>query len=179
LPTHGYGRFRRFIVGSVTAKVLHDVSCPVFTGAHIQELAPFNPEPYKRVACAIDLREHSEAVLRWAWGFAQSWSADLIVIHTAPSLEVGSTYSEFFPPESREAILQAARQQMMRLMAKVGCQGEVRLEGADVIRFVCSAVEDSYADVLVIGRSPAGLLGRLRTHAYGLIREAPVPVISI
>ena len=35
MPSHGYGPFRRFILGSVTAKVLHDVPCPVFTGAHI------------------------------------------------------------------------------------------------------------------------------------------------
>jgi nucleotide-binding universal stress UspA family protein len=28
MPTHGYGPFRRFILGSVTAKVLHDADCP-------------------------------------------------------------------------------------------------------------------------------------------------------
>ena len=31
MPTHGYGTFRRFILGSVTAKVLHDADCPVWT----------------------------------------------------------------------------------------------------------------------------------------------------
>ena len=29
MPTHGYGPFRRFLLGSVTAKVLHDAICPV------------------------------------------------------------------------------------------------------------------------------------------------------
>ena len=33
MPTHGYGPFRRFLLGSVTAKVLHDVKCPVWTSA--------------------------------------------------------------------------------------------------------------------------------------------------
>src|SRR5262249_23900316 len=37
MPTHGYGAFRRFILGSVTAKVLHDADCPVLTGVHIAE----------------------------------------------------------------------------------------------------------------------------------------------
>ena len=37
MPTHGYGRFRRFILGSVAAKILHDADCPVFTGAHLEE----------------------------------------------------------------------------------------------------------------------------------------------
>src|SRR5688572_23815931 len=35
LPTHGHGPFRRFLLGSVTAKVLHDVHCPVWTGVHM------------------------------------------------------------------------------------------------------------------------------------------------
>jgi nucleotide-binding universal stress UspA family protein len=29
MPTHGYGPFRRFLVGSITAKVLYDELCPV------------------------------------------------------------------------------------------------------------------------------------------------------
>src|ERR1043166_3454218 len=37
MPTHGYGRFRRFILGSTTAKVLHDADCPVWTGVHLED----------------------------------------------------------------------------------------------------------------------------------------------
>lgn len=40
MPTHGYGQFRRFILGSITAKVLHDADCPVWTGVHLEEAAP-------------------------------------------------------------------------------------------------------------------------------------------
>jgi nucleotide-binding universal stress UspA family protein len=29
MPTHGYGPFRRLLLGSVTSKVLHDADCPV------------------------------------------------------------------------------------------------------------------------------------------------------
>src|ERR1700676_749757 len=31
LPTHGLGFFRRHLLGSVTAKVLYDLNCPVWT----------------------------------------------------------------------------------------------------------------------------------------------------
>src|SRR5947209_4492371 len=34
MPTHGHGRLRRFLLGSTTSKVLHDLQCPVLTGAH-------------------------------------------------------------------------------------------------------------------------------------------------
>jgi nucleotide-binding universal stress UspA family protein len=39
MPTHGLGVFRQYIIGSVTARVLHDTSCPVWTGVH-RETAP-------------------------------------------------------------------------------------------------------------------------------------------
>ncbi len=35
MPTHGYGPFRRLLLGSVTAKVLHDAECPVWTAVHM------------------------------------------------------------------------------------------------------------------------------------------------
>jgi nucleotide-binding universal stress UspA family protein len=56
----------------------------------------------------------------------------------------------------------------------------VRVETADVGQFVKDKLDKSDADVLVIGRSrDTGVLGRLRTHAYALIRESPCPVISV
>ncbi len=39
MPSHG-STFNQFILGSVTAKVLHGTECPVWTGAHVPE-----PEP--------------------------------------------------------------------------------------------------------------------------------------
>src|SRR5215813_10159269 len=38
MPTHGYGGFRRFMLGSVTAKVLHDADIPVLTGVHMEDV---------------------------------------------------------------------------------------------------------------------------------------------
>jgi len=36
MPSHGY-TFNQFLLGSVTAKVLHGSECPVWTGAHVEE----------------------------------------------------------------------------------------------------------------------------------------------
>jgi len=41
MPTHGYGRFRAALLGSVTAKVIHDSLCALWTSAHIQP--PYSP----------------------------------------------------------------------------------------------------------------------------------------
>jgi nucleotide-binding universal stress UspA family protein len=179
MATHGYGPFRRFILGSVTAKVLHDTDCPVFSGTHVPDVAKFNPEPYKRVACAIDLKEHSEAVLRWAFDFAQAWGADLIVLHAAPTLETDGIYTTSLPADTRDLLVGHAEAEIEKLCKKVGCTAEVHIECADLTRYVKDMVEETYADVVVIGRSAGKGVGRLRTHAYALIREAPCPVISV
>jgi nucleotide-binding universal stress UspA family protein len=180
MSTHGYGPFRRFILGSVTAKVLHDVSCPVFTGAHVPELAPFNREPYRRIACAVNLGPQSEDVLRWAWDFARAYEEDLTVIHAAPLLESGGPYGDIFPADTRKALVDAARAEVDRLIDKVGCRAQVRIECADPASFVHDVADKGYMDLLIIGRSPRhGILGRLRTQAYAIIREAPCPVISV
>jgi nucleotide-binding universal stress UspA family protein len=36
MPSHGY-TFNQFLLGSVTAKVLHRTECPIWTGAHVEE----------------------------------------------------------------------------------------------------------------------------------------------
>src|SRR5689334_3068156 len=54
MPTHGYGQFRRFILGSNTAKVLHDADCPVWTGVHLEEAPAAGAIALERILCAID-----------------------------------------------------------------------------------------------------------------------------
>ncbi len=174
MPTHGHGPFRRLLLGSVTAKVLHDVTCPVFTGAHVEKLPPFQTDPYRTVACAVDLREHSEFTLRWAWDFAQAWSAKLIVIHAAPFVEPAVTSNEV-----AEMVIQGARERLEKLLEEVGCAAALHVESAPPSQYVPQAAEKAGADIVVIGRPPAGLLGRLRRDAYAIIAQSHCPVISV
>src|SRR5579862_2458316 len=56
MPTHGYGIFRSLLLGSVTAKVLHDAACPVWTGLHVEETPPA-AATFANIMCAADLTE--------------------------------------------------------------------------------------------------------------------------
>jgi nucleotide-binding universal stress UspA family protein len=87
LPTHGYGPFRRFILGSVAAKVLHDSDVPVLTGVHMEQAPPMEKIHFRRIVAAVDLGPGSEKVLCWAGGLARAMGADLVVVHVLPSLE--------------------------------------------------------------------------------------------
>ena len=71
MPTHGRGPFRRFVLGSVTAKVLHDTPCPVWTSAHLDvERAP-TPANMANILCAVDLDDTGTHTLRYAGNFAR------------------------------------------------------------------------------------------------------------
>src|ERR1022692_4082168 len=76
MPTHGYGPFRRFLLGSVTAKVLHDAICPVWTGPHMERAPDYSSVHFQNIVCAIDPGEPPLVVA----SAAEATSADLLVI---------------------------------------------------------------------------------------------------
>lgn len=180
MATRGCAGFRRFLLGSVTAKVLHDVTCPVWSSSHIIDGHPTIAVIPKVIVCAADVTAEGEAVLQWASDLAADLQACLIVVHAIPSLEFHpETY--FLEADMRRALIGDARTKLARWIgASRTPSAEIRVEGGNVSTVVRSVIEDNRADLLVIGRaSGKGILGRLRTHSYALIRESPCPVISI
>src|SRR5262245_41747570 len=86
MPTHGYGPFRRFILGSVTAKTLHDADCPVLTGVHMEEMPPTAPIFFRTIVCAVDFDAAGEKALRWAADFAAEFGSRLTLVHALPPI---------------------------------------------------------------------------------------------
>jgi nucleotide-binding universal stress UspA family protein len=178
MPTHGHGPFRRLLLGSVTAKVLHDAACPVWTSVHADSLPSFGAYQPKYVLCAIDLGPESAVELEWAAGFCAAFKAQLGIVHVV-SLDP-RTEAYYFSPEWRGQILDNARSEIDQLQAAAGTKAEVQLELGDVRKAVCNAAKRVHADLLVTGRGgAAGIGGRLASHTYSIIRDSPCPVVSV
>ena len=179
MPTRGWGPFRRFILGSVTAKVLHDAGCPVWTGVHVDEMPTAAGLP-RKIACALDLASNDGVNLRWATAFAAGCDAGLVAIHAIPFLEFHPQL-QYYEADMRKALVSEAQEKITAMLAGSAAAGsEIHVEGGAVPRIVRAAAQDRQAGLLVIGRSSGGsLLGRLRTNSYAIIREAPCPVISV
>jgi len=178
MPTHWYGPFRRFILGSVTAKVLHDADCPVWTGVHLEEAASPSSVRVGTLLCALDLGEHSAQVLHWAKEAASAFGAKLSIVHAAPQIEVKP--GEYFDTEWRQHMMQMAKERIAQLQTAAGSSAEVILESGEPAKSVGAVARRIGADLLVIGRgSAAGIFGRLRANAYAIIRESPCPVVSV
>ncbi len=178
MPTHGYGLFRRFLLGSVTAKVLHDADCPVWTGVHIDEAPAVEGIRFRKVMVAVDLCP-AQALKAIAWGskFAEEYGAEMEIAHAYPSLE-GRGGDEV--AGWRENATRAAGDEIAKMQQKLGVDAPVVLEAGDPAAVVTNLAVRKQADVLVIGRgSAAGVFGRLRANAYAIIRQSPCPVVSV
>ena len=53
------------------------------------------------------------------------------------------------------------------------------IQEGDVAHAVCGYAKSVGAHLVVIGRGKDRQMGRLRTNAYGIIRQSPCPVLSI
>jgi nucleotide-binding universal stress UspA family protein len=179
MPTHGYGLFRRFLLGSVTAKVLHDAHCPVWTGVHLENAPVPDKIHFRKVMVAVDLCP-SQALKAISWGaqLAERESAEMVIVHAYPSLEGRS--GEYFDPNWRTYFTQVANDEIMKMQQKLGTNAELVMESGEPAHVVCNLAAAHQADLLVIGRgSAAGMFGRLRANAYSIIRQSPCPVVSV
>ncbi len=175
MPTSGRGKFRRFLLGSVTAKVLHDTATPVWTAVHADDTPDHTPDHWKSLVCALDDRTDGARVLKWTSEFASQQKLDVTLVHAVGSPNDWETTSQL-----RAFLLDVARERIEKLQAEAATQFRACLEVGNAGEIVRKAALAHDADLVVIGR---GLIqkhfGRLRSEAYEIIRDSPSPVISV
>jgi nucleotide-binding universal stress UspA family protein len=175
MPTGGLGSFRRLLLGSVTAKVLHDTAVPVWTGVHSEEIAAHPPGGWKRMLCALDDDPRELPVLEWAAEFASEQEIELRLVHAVRGPEECENNPSF-----REFLFNVAQERIDKLQSQAGTKFEVCLQVGDAGHVVHQAAIGYSADIVVIGRGVIQkAFGRLRSGAYEIVRQAPCPVLSV
>ncbi len=176
MPTHGLGLFRSLLLGSVTSKILHDVHSPVWTAAHAEK--QHAKEFPQNILCALDGTPKSLALAQWAADFSHRLGANLQLLHVVRpvsdwlSLDVERTLQEEARQESRKRIEE--------MMKSGGVQTPLRVAVGEIVAAVTEEARQEGADLIILGRGAIhASLGRLRTHARGIIQHSPCPVISV
>lgn len=178
MPSHGYGPFRSLLLGSVTAKVLHDTECPVWTGAHLKIRPEDNHLPCRTIVCALDLGPRSVSLMQWAAQLAQVFGAGLRFVHAVPRIEAWGERQ--FDGSYEEELRSTAREKLACLQTEAGTAAPACVAVGNASGVVEEEAHRHGADLVVIGRGRiVEKMGRLRTHSHGIIRQAPCPVLSI
>jgi nucleotide-binding universal stress UspA family protein len=177
LPTRGTGRFRAALLGSVTAKTLHDASCAVWTEAHCEEAGARHAQ-WRSIVCAIDTDTEGARLIREVAALAAGRNLEVHLAHAVPWQDAavvpltGSEFTQFLKDRARETV--AAMQK------EAGTDFGVCIEAGRVPDVVRHAALSHWADLVVIGR---GILphfaGGLRSQAYPIVRDMPCPVLSV
>jgi nucleotide-binding universal stress UspA family protein len=178
MPSHGYGPFRQLLLGSVTSKVLHDVECPVWTTAHTGGGPDLEHLKLSKILCAVDGQPQSVALMQRAAAVAKDLGASLRFVHVVPGIEAWPERQ--MDIEFEEQIRSNAKRIIEDLEKSAGLDAPLCVAIGSVADGVAEEAERHGADLLIIGRGAlTATLGRLRTHAYGIIRLSPCPVLSI
>ena len=123
LPTHGYGRFRSLLLGSVVSKVLHDSDCAVWTAPHAEDPVMQQHWPCRRLVVAVDRGSEQAWVLRRAVELARELGTSVRLVHAVPGAQHQSW--ETGGEEFAQFLLQMAEQDMAKLQAAAGTKFEV------------------------------------------------------
>ena len=175
LPTHGRGPVRRLMLGSVTTKLLHDLSCAVWTATSTASAA--NKTEYKSVVCAVDDSQEALSVLKAGSALAESYGAKLTVLHVLglPPMSMEIDYAAI-----RNDLLLAAQQKLRETMASLKVVAPHSVIEGNIANALHDAVASHQGDLLVTGRGHAqDTLGRVWSNLYSIVRESPCPVVSI
>ena len=174
MPTRGLGRFRRLLLGSVTSKVLHDSSFPLWTSTHNPELSSSLPHGCRSIVCAVGMNQRDDAVFKTAHLFAGAYDANVCLIHTQVPADA----------QDRQSLAQSIRHSFDRVCAGKEVQTtmnvRVRVLDEELPKGICNAVHEERADLVIVGRGHVQeSFGQVWSHLYTIIRESPCPVLTV
>lgn len=175
MPSHGH-TFDRFLLGSVTAKILSGSECPVWTGAHVEE-SHGQEFAIRSVLCAVDLGPRSRQTVSWAAQMAAEFGARLTLSHVTASVELWGPGGTYVNPKWKDELVGDASQQLAELQRDLGIKADVFIGSGDVPKVLGQAARQAKADLLVLECYPYG--GNLRIHGYAIICAVPVPVLNV
>jgi nucleotide-binding universal stress UspA family protein len=181
MGTHGRRGFSRFVLGSVTERVLHTAPCPVLTVPAVPgpSVAPGHAPA---LLCAVDLLG-SEDTLAAAVALAESQHARLVVAHVVEGLPEDAPAVPFDVPEYRRYREADARQRLHQMIQSKPGRVSIRtiVVTGSPHREILRLAHEEQAEAIVIGSHGPKFVDRMffGSTAARVVREAPCPVLTV
>ena len=190
MGTHGRSGLERFLLGSVTDRILRKAPCPVLVvrcGAeHDASSEMPGLDRFNRILVPVDLSEHSGQTLSHAVDLAESHRSELFIVHVLErpaSPGVDSGYEGMLLDYWGEVRAETVR--LLNELAQSSVQERVPEEHWVVIGHpaeeILRAAREKQVDLMVMGAKPSRLadFGPLGSTAHRIICHAACPVLLL
>jgi len=187
IGSHGRGGFERWVLGSVTEKVVRKAQSPVLVVGKSGHL-PRAPEDvvYKRILCPMDFSDASFAALRYALSLAQEAGGSLILLHVVEWLSELDREPQTGPEVAsvRRMLEDDARERLRRAVpaeARNWCAPQELVTGGKAHHEILRVAQEKDAQLIVMGSQGHGALERMLfgSTTHHILRGAVCPVLTI
>jgi nucleotide-binding universal stress UspA family protein len=191
LGTHGRSGFERWVLGSITEKVLRKARCPVLTVPTRARNAAAEIVAFGHIVCAVDFSDCSMHGLDYAIALAEEARAALSVIHVIelpPDIPRELHETVMLGPRNRhEYIALAEEEGRARLtdavhdQVRAGLTVDTVLGAGKPYREILRVAAEHHADLIVVGVHGRGAIDRMffGSTTQHLVRQATCPVLTI
>jgi nucleotide-binding universal stress UspA family protein len=184
MGTHGRTGFERWVLGSVTEKVLRKAHCPVLT---VPRAAPDAVSAdFRRILCPVDFSPTSIRGVEQGLSLAEATKASLTLLHVVQWLpeEELRDHRHFNVPEFRAYLERDAFRQLQALVpaeARDWCEVREAVTFGKPWRQVLRHASDGAADLVVMGVNgrKAVDLALFGSTTHHVVREASCPVLTV
>lgn len=175
--THGRGKVRKVLIGSVAEEIFRQANCAVLTvGPHVKgEPAP--EVELKNILFATDFGAGAEKAAAYAFSLAQEHGARLTMLHV---IQEATAFTEESVRRQREFNMEKL-QALVPEGAENWCKPEFRATFGEASEEILTLARETNADLIVMGAKPRkSLAGHVPvTIAYNVVVKAHCPVLTV
>jgi len=184
MGTHGRSGFERWVLGSVTEKVLRKAQCPVLT---VPRSAPdAEPGVFHRILCPVDFSSSSLLGVEQALSLAEATKASLTLLHVVQWMAEQELreHRHFDVPEFRAYLYRDALRQLRALVpdaARNWCEPREMVAFGKPWRQVLQLAANDCSDLIVMGVNGRDAMDLLLfgSTTHHVVREATCPVLTV
>lgn len=187
IGSHGRSGFERFLLGSVTEKVMRRAPCPTLVvPRRAENVSADEPVWFRRILCAVDFSPASTRVLEYARSMVDEAGAQIILLHVIevpPELRA-NPLPEGFDVEKVRATAEAdCLRRLQRLVPDIPpcCTVKTLVREGAAYREIVRAAGERSADLIVMGVQGRGAMDLLAfgSNTARVSRAAAVPVLIV
>lgn len=179
MPTHGREGISRYLIGSVTEKVVHLSSVPVLT-ARLQpdEQLVF---PYEDILVPTDGSHSASRAVDHGLSLAATLDASVHALSVVDDTALGPDVRSLISEQERELTATEAIDSVVSTATERGVTNSTHVEHGDPVETILDYVESNDLDAVVMGATGRTATERilLGSVAEKVLRSAPIPVITV